>query len=428
MAATSRRRSILAARILLAVGALAAACLFVPEGPGRADAQVLVPEWSHVAYDPFPLAPAAEEPVLTREMVDDVDALFVADPFLFHENGVWTMFFEALVGVGRICYATSPDAFHWTYDGIVLNVIGHFSFPHVFKWDGSYFMTVESAGQQAVKLFKASAFPTAWGEVATLVAGRRYVDPMIFRVQETWYMFTSVGGTCYLFYSKHLDSGWREHPRSPILVERPGKARSGGTSFVYRGDQLLRLAQKDDVTYGEAVRVFAVSRLDTLDYAEHEIEMSPILSGDGTGWNARGMHQCDAWWDGTRWIAAVDGVDADGIWSIGIYASPDMAGGERPDPRGGEGAGIEIVLPNPYTAGAPILCSGAAASSPASLRLFDASGRLIRDFSADARLSRDEVFSWNGLDDGGGRVPSGVYLLRIGTDRMTEAKRFTLIR
>jgi len=84
-----------------------------------------------------------------------------------------------------------------------------------------------------------------------------------------------------------------------------GKARPAGRCVVYAGDRILRLAQKCDVSYGEAVRAFEIVQLDRQHYAEAEIPESPILQASGQGWNAHGMHTCDPWWS-ARWRSRSD--------------------------------------------------------------------------------------------------------------------------
>lgn len=59
-------------------------------------------------------APGGLNPVLTREDVSDVRALFVADPFLLRVGDLWHMFFEVYnfdADRGEIAWATSKDGF-----------------------------------------------------------------------------------------------------------------------------------------------------------------------------------------------------------------------------------------------------------------------------------------------------------------------------
>ena len=289
------------------------------------------PDWRAVKDEPFILsaAPGIINPVLTAGDVYDVNAQFVADPFTFVVGNKWYMFFEVLNedrNVGEIGLATSFDGLAWTYSGIVLREDYHLSYPYVFEHNGTYYMMPDISGIKGVRLYRAVEFPQRWEYVATLVNDRNYADANVFYFNGKWWMFAGEGwtspgrGNCYLFYSANLLSGWIEHPKSPIVVNDMSKARPGGRPFVFDTDRVVRVAQKDNVIYGEKVRVFEVDLLTETEYREHEISASPILQQSGSGWNASGMHTFSPWWTGDQWIAAVDGQNND-IWSIGIYVA-----------------------------------------------------------------------------------------------------------
>ena len=136
-------------------------------------------------------------------------------------------------------------------------------------------------------------------------------------------MFTGDGDNkyCYLYYSDNLTSGWVEHPKSPIVDNDLSKARPAGRTLVLKGNRIIRLAQKSDVMYGEKIRVFEVDVLTKTDYSEHEVAESPILEGDGTGWNTLTVHQADPWWTGDKWIIVFDANKGNKQYSIGIYTA-----------------------------------------------------------------------------------------------------------
>src|SRR5690348_9959234 len=74
-------------------------------------------------------------PVLSREHVSDVPAVFVADPFMISARDAWYMFFEVLnwrTDKGEIGLATSEDGMAWHYQQIVLAEPFHLSYPYVF--------------------------------------------------------------------------------------------------------------------------------------------------------------------------------------------------------------------------------------------------------------------------------------------------------
>ena len=63
---------------------------------------------------PFDLRPinGVENPVISARDVSDIDAEFVADPFMIKVEKTWHMFFEVMnarTGKGEIGWATSED-------------------------------------------------------------------------------------------------------------------------------------------------------------------------------------------------------------------------------------------------------------------------------------------------------------------------------
>lgn len=285
----------------------------------------MVPDWTNVKNPPF--SPGQLTRVLTARDITDVATIYIADPFLFYENGEWYMFFEIMPtsGYNKFGLARSKDGIHWKYERSVFSEQFQISYPQVFKYGNKYYMIPETGPINEVRIYEAKNFPYDWQYHSTIVSGRSYVDPSIFRYNGKWWLFASENSTnnCYLFYSQNLTSGWIQHPMSPIIRNDAGKSRHGGRSFVYDGGRIIRIVQKDDIYYGESVRAFEVDRLTETEYAEHEVPESPILNKSGTGWNAVGLHTFDPWWTGNHWIAAIDGIGyTPTLWSIGISIIP----------------------------------------------------------------------------------------------------------
>lgn len=297
---------------------------------GRVETGV-IPDWFGVKHSPFDAsAPAGiSNPVLTAADVSDRKADFVADPFLFYENGKWYMFFEIFapkIGYAEIALATSTDGLHWNYDRVVLSGGFHHTYPYVIKYDGKYYMIPETYTKEEVRVYEAANFPYDWKYVSTIASGKPFVDPSIFRYDDTWWMFVgSENSNCHLYYSDDITGSWVEHPASPIVKDDLSKARPAGRCFVFDSGRIIRLAQKCDVMYGEKVRAFEVDLLTKTSYVEHEIPESPILQPDGSGWNAVSMHQFAPWWTGDRWIIAVDANKGGKEYSIGIYTTKSIA-------------------------------------------------------------------------------------------------------
>ena len=275
--------------------------------------------WSIGIYtgaSPFALGPPAGivNPVLTAGHVSDVRARYVADPFLLRRDSSWYMFFEVLdeeSHCGKIAYARSNDGLHWVYGGVVIDEPFHLSYPYVFTWNGETYLIPESGSVKAVRLYRASRFPTRWVPVRDLLVGERYADPSLIYYDARWWMFTVSdprrNDSLRLYHAERLEGDWTEHPRSPVVAANPHHARPGGRVFE-SGGRLFRYAQDCFPKYGLKVWAFEITELTTTRYEERLVRDQPILHGAGWGWHALGMHHVDVlpFGDG-RWIAAVDG-------------------------------------------------------------------------------------------------------------------------
>jgi hypothetical protein len=421
---------------LAAPGSMRTVSAEPPPAPVTLTPGSLIPDWSFLADEPYPLWPATVgNPVLTAADVTDAFATFVADPFLFHDHDNWYMFLEVfnmLDSRGEIALATSVDGLHWTYEQIILAEAWHQSFPCVFEFDHVYYMVPESGAHNDVRLYRALDFPRSWVYQATLVSGRPFADPTIFRYGGTWWMFVSRAGgdRCFLYYSDNLSWGWTEHPLSPVVNNDPSKARPAGRGIVLAGDRIIRLAQKCDVVYGQGVRAFRVDQLDRTHYQEHEIPESPILFASGSGWNAEGMHTCDPWWVGDHWIAAVDGTGPGG-WCIGIYqtASDASAVDSRADPLSGK-LRVGPSLPNPFGARTTIRYEipGSGLPDPVDVEIYDSDGRFVSRLAEGVRLPGRHDAEWTGKDYLGRPVACGLYLCRVRQGGRSATQRICLIR
>lgn len=286
--------------------------------------------WSIGIYagaDPFSLGPwaGADNPVMRADHVTDVRARFVADPFMVRDASTWHMFFEVFrAGLerGEIGLATSPDGLAWTYRQIVLHEPFHLSYPHVFAWNGEYYMVPETHSQQEVRLYRAQSFPSSWRFERTLVSGTAFTDSSIVRHEGRWWLFTSFPGDTALsvFHADALDAAWTPHADNPIVRDARDRARPAGR-IISTGGQLFRFAQDNRVSYGSAVNAYEIVTLTPTEYAERLATPSPLLSGSGRGWNAGGMHHLDAHKTAPgQWIACVDGFRK--TWTLGVRRWP----------------------------------------------------------------------------------------------------------
>lgn len=254
-----------------------------------------------------------KNPVLKAKNVTDRNALFVADPFMINEQGIWYMFFEVLdreSKKGEIGLATSSDGRRWVYQKIVLSEQFHLSYPYVFKWQNEIYMIPESHEAKAIRLYKAVFFPHSWEFVGNLITGFDYIDSSVFNYNNRWWMFTcptTSGDTLKLFYSSDLKGPWQEHPANPIIKGNAHIARCGGR-VIATGDKIIRFTQDNYLCYGNCLRAFEITKLTSNEYEEKEYFANPLLMADRRNWNKLGMHTIDPHQLGKdNWIACVDG-------------------------------------------------------------------------------------------------------------------------
>jgi hypothetical protein len=83
--------------------------------------------------------------------------------------------------------------------------------------------------------------------------------------------------------------------------------------------------------------------------------------------------------------------------------------------------------PNPFRENLGIEYS-VAASSIVELAVYDAAGRVVKKLVDEPRTAGVYRARWDGRDDTGRDLPSGVYFLKLGVDDFTASKKMVLVR
>jgi len=99
-----------------------------------------------------------------------------------------------------------------------------------------------------------------------------------------------------------------------------------------------------------------------------------------------------------------------------------------PRPSGQRGFALHPPVPNPFNPGTSVAFE-LPEQSPASLRVYDASGRLVRRL-IDRQVipGGRHVVEWNGRNDRGEPVATGVYFCRLEAGAFTETVRMVLVK
>jgi hypothetical protein len=207
---------------------------------------------------------------------------FYADPILFkHEKTNYLFFEDYDYRKGIIsCMALDTEI---SEPKKALELPIHLSFPHLFHDEGTIYMTPETIHYGAVFLFKAVQFPHKWEPVRFLVRGYAFSDPVVFKHEGYYWLFTSIyKEQLFIFYAKKLTDSFLPHPINTQFVQ----GRNAGPVFFKEG-KLIRPTMDCSISYGKRMVLKEIVQLNPTSFIEKEIESieptwAPHLDGTHT--------------------------------------------------------------------------------------------------------------------------------------------------
>ena len=205
---------------------------------------------------------------------------FRADPFLACVDNKDYLFFEeydystnkGIIKMGEIGsygFLNEPIA--------ILEDDNHLSNPFVFYENGTLYLLPEQAQSGEVSLYRCVEFPMQWEKCAVLLKDGYYVDPLLFKKDDKWWLFcverlsNKGSSTTYakLWYAECLEGPWQEHPSNPISTDCR-YSRSGG-SIIQKNNQIVRVVQDCSKGYGYQINYLRVKHLSETDFEEELI-------------------------------------------------------------------------------------------------------------------------------------------------------------
>ena len=130
--------------------------------------------------------------------------------------------------------------------------------------------------------------------------------------------------------------------------------------------------------------------------------------------------------EGTRYWYALEEIDLDS--SVHHYGQFDIVTLQSYAALpSGRHVDLAQNFPNPFNPRTTIEFA-VAEQSPVHLGVYDLTGNLIRKLVDDERSAGTHRVVWDGRNDWGANVPSGVYLYRVETDQAAEARRMVLVK
>jgi plastocyanin len=111
-----------------------------------------------------------------------------------------------------------------------------------------------------------------------------------------------------------------------------------------------------------------------------------------------------------------------------VNVSPATPVSETPD---ASALKLHQNSPNPFNPSTQIVfqISGSGDTTvPTSLRIYDLQGRLVRTLVAEPLAPARHTITWNGRNDRGEAMASGVYVYRVNAGEMTASRQMTLMK
>lgn len=85
-------------------------------------------------------------------------------------------------------------------------------------------------------------------------------------------------------------------------------------------------------------------------------------------------------------------------------------------------------VPNPFNPSTSIAFDVPVGGADVSIIIYDSTGRRVRTLAGDHRDAGTHRVTWNGVDDRGSRVASGVYLCRVRAGAFNETRKLSLVK
>lgn len=130
-------------------------------------------------------------------------------------------------------------------------------------------------------------------------------------------------------------------------------------------------------------------------------------------------------WEPGYWykVAALD--IHDNVSGYALLGPSELTGDDDPLPPLRDY--VAQNFPNPFNPSTTIRF-GLREASPVSIRIYDVSGRLVRTLVESRFESGHHSIAWDGLDDAGGTVSSGIYFYRISSKDIDRTCKMVLLR
>ena len=219
---------------------------------------------------------------------------FQADPFVIYENDQYHVFFEegyVKEKKGFLSCLTINKEGTVSNHKTILEKPYHLSYPHLFKWNDTYFMIPESSQNKTIDLYQCVRFPDQWEYRHTLMENVMAYDATLLFYDDKWWMFVNIKqhngmsawDELFLFHANNpISNSWESHKMNPIVSD-VRRSRPAGRIFIDQG-RIIRPSQDSSYRYGYGLVFNEIIKLTESEY--EEIPLTAIQPSKRTGLKA----------------------------------------------------------------------------------------------------------------------------------------------
>ena len=240
-----------------------------------------------------------------------------------------------------------------------------------------------------------------------------------------------------LFLIKSLDFGdsWDDISPPGFVLDVDFTGDQAETIFVAVGSAVHR-----SLDGGDSWQQVFTAQQPNGDYISEVViapERQRVYIGGTSWWNESPLFYSDDW--GESWYRVPNGMWGQ-ISSLQLSSEEALLIAHRtegvfrldPDFTGVDDTPTQLVTlyqnhPNPFNPGTTIVFN-LAAEMRAVLEVWDLRGEFVRTLRDEVLPAGDHVAAWDGLNARGEAVASGVYIYRLQTEALSEARRMVLLR
>jgi|GEM_PF-2545540 len=110
-----------------------------------------------------------------------------------------------------------------------------------------------------------------------------------------------------------------------------------------------------------------------------------------------------------------------------LVLAPGTGIGSRPIRETPPVSAIVMASPNPFRTSVNVLYAVSESGSEVNLSVYDASGRFVSRICGGRATPGLYSVTWNGVSEGGARVKSGVYFLKLTVGQLSRTRKITLL-